>query len=139
MTIITAKSAIRAAFVCGIISTVVTLAAMVIGMMRTGFQYAGIQYSIFTLIDVLLIGGLTAGIYFKSRVCACLMLLYFATNKYIQITSGAGMLAVVMGIVFLFFYARGAYATFVFRRLRQEEANQPVETTETTARPPRLT
>jgi len=127
MTIATAKSAIRAAFICGVVSAAVTLAAMVYALVQTGFEYAGIRYSIFTLFDVLLIAGLTVGIYFKSRVCATLMFLYFVWNKYVQFTSGAAPFAIAMGLIFLFFYARGAYATFILKALLKNEANHTAE------------
>lgn len=120
-----ADSSIRAAWICGIISTAITLIATLIGVFRGGLNFSGFHFSLFTFIDVFLMGGLTVGIFFKSRVCAVLMLAYFMWCKYVQWHVGVGAVPIVMGLLFLYFYAQGAWGTFVYHALKKKEAGGP--------------
>ena len=68
---------IRNAWVTGIISGSITLIFTLIAM--NGDQLMG--FSVWNLSDVVLIFGLTFGIYKKSRTCAVVMLAYFLLSK----------------------------------------------------------
>ncbi|MBN8756444.1 MULTISPECIES: hypothetical protein [Variovorax] len=61
------------------------------------------------------------GIYKKSRVCAVLMLGYFAFAKFVLISEGhVGASSLFMSLVFFYFYVQGVIGTFAYHKhLRQ--------------------
>src|SRR5512137_1150006 len=72
-----AEKAIKNAWTAGIISGVLTLIVTIAAM--AGYSILG--FSALNLLDVAVIGGLTFGIYRKSRTCAVIMLIYFMGSK----------------------------------------------------------
>jgi serine/threonine-protein kinase len=131
-----AASAIKAAFYCGIISTSLTLIATLIGMYRGSLRVGGIEFSVFSLIDVVLMIALTVGLYFKSRVCATLMLVYFVYCKYVQWSAGVQMPGLFLALTFLYFYIQGVRGTLAFHKLKKNEASQPPAPTPPSVTPP---
>lgn len=127
MNITKAQSAIKSAFICGVISTFITLCAAAIGMHQGGVEAYGIEMNALLLIDFGLLLGLTIGIYFKSRVCAVTMFVYFVISKAMQWSNAASLFSLLIGSVFIFFYFRGAWATIVYQRLKAKEANQALQ------------
>ena len=136
MNITTAQSAIKAAFICGIISTFITLVATAVGIYRSGIEVAGIQLNALLLIDVGIMLGFTIGLYFKNRGCAIGMLVYFLISKGMQWSRDFNPASIVTGLVFLYFYARGAWGSVVFHRLKIKEPNQALEPTTMAVTPP---
>jgi hypothetical protein len=128
MNIQKARSLIRGAFICGIISSVITLIATSVAVAKGNYQFSGMPISILTFIDVFLMVGLTIGIFLKSRVCAVLMLAYFAWCKYVQL-GGMNAFALLSGLVFLYFYAQGVRGAFAYHSAMKTEANQALEPT----------
>ena len=105
---------IRGAVIVGCISTVVTLAAVLISL--TGVNFFG--FSAWQFLDVALLAGLTFGIYKKSRTCAVIMLVYFIISKLLLIRmTGVGG-GTVLSLVFLYYYAQGIAGTFQYHRLK---------------------
>jgi len=104
---------IRSAWIAGLIrgslTLVVTLSAI------AGFSVLG--YSAAELIDVALVFGLTFGIYKKSRTCAVLMFVYFVISKIVLMTEMRSASPMIVGVVFMYFYARGVVGTFQYHRL----------------------
>jgi hypothetical protein len=131
-----ASSAIKAAFVCGVLSTVLTLIATVIGIFHGGIKFGDTEFSAFMLIDVVLLAGFTIGLFFKSRVCASLMLIYFIWCKYLQWSVEIKAPMFIIGLAFLYFYAQGARGAFAYHKLKKKEASQPLEPTAMAATPP---
>ncbi|HTJ79754.1 MAG TPA: hypothetical protein VL357_12235 [Rariglobus sp.] len=121
MDISKAKSAIKRSFICGIISTFITLIATLVVLYRGDFRLSGVPISIYTLVDVILMAGLTTGLFFKSRICAILMVTYFLWSKYMQFSSGMEIppVAFVVSLVFLYFYIEGMRGTFAYHRLKR--------------------
>ena len=104
---------IRNAWIAGLISGSITLVV-------TLFAIAGVSvlgYSAVELIDVALVFGVTFGIYKKSRTCAVLMFVYFVISKIILITEMRSASHMIVGLVFLYFYAMGVVGTFQYHRL----------------------
>lgn len=129
MTIQKAQSAIKAAMICGIVSSALTLVITAIAIYKGQIDFAGIQANALMLIDVGLLVGLTIGLAFKSRTCAVLMLAYFVLSKYMQWSRDLNPASIVVGVLFLYFYFQGARGTFAYHKLKKEEANQPVHGT----------
>ena len=131
-----ASSSVKAAFFCGIFSTAVTLVATVIGMAQGSIKYSGMEFSVWTFLDVAVLGGLTIGLFFKSRVCATLMLVYFVWCKYVQWSSEIKVSTVVVGLAFLYFYAQGVRGAFVFHSLKLKTYNQTLQPPSLSITPP---
>ena len=117
----TAEKAIRAGWIAGIVSIAMT-ALMVGTVYFTGEAVMGFDLTL--IVDVLLMIGLVVGIYFKSRTCAVLMFVYFLISKILQVTGGQYG-GIVLGVIFLYFYGRAAWGTFVWHRLKASHV--PVE------------
>jgi hypothetical protein len=113
-------SKIRSAWIACLVSAAMTL--LMIGVvMATGRGGLGLQGPI-DLIDVVFILGMAFGISRKSRVCAVLMLVYFAFSKYLIIRASGQVSGAWLGLVFLWFYAQGVIGTFEYHRLRKDQA-----------------
>ena len=110
-----AQKKIRGAWGAGCVSTGITLLAM------AGYGVLGM--SALNLVDVALLGGLTFGIWRRSRTCAVIMLGYFLASRLLILASpdnGALRVTSIPGaLVFLYFYWQGVAGTFAFHRLRR--------------------
>jgi serine/threonine-protein kinase len=112
---------IRTAWIACLVSAAMTL-VMIAVVMNTGQSKLGLQGPI-DLIDVGFILGMAFGISRKSRVCAVLMLAYFAFSKYLIIRATGQLGSVWLGLVFLYFYAQGVVGTFEYHKLRKARAS----------------
>src|SRR3569833_3374502 len=90
---------IRNAWIAGLISAgmtcVVTLLA-IFGVSLMGF-------TAWQLLDVVLILGLTLGIYKNSRVCAILLLAYFVASKIMIVSETGRPNGLVTGLIFVYY------------------------------------
>jgi len=111
---------IRTAWIACLVSAGMTL-VMVAVVIATGRSTLGLQGPI-DLVDVAFILGMAFGISRKSRVCAVLMLVYFAFSKYLIIRATGQVSGVWLGVVFLYFYAQGVVGTFEYHKLRKARA-----------------
>lgn len=109
---------IKNAWITGIISGTMTLLFTIIAM--NGTQMLG--FNVWSLSDVVLIFGLTYGIYKKSRACALIMLAYFLISKIIIITQTGTFNGGIIAIIFLYFYANGVAGTFAYYKHLKENA-----------------
>ena len=117
MVLAEATQAIKRAWIAGVISGVVTLIFTLIVM--RGTQIPGV--SAWTMVDVVLVFGLSYGIYRKNRVCAIVMLVYFAISKvYIMVVSGR-VVGIGLGLVFMYLFFKGIVGTLEYHRLIKEE------------------
>jgi hypothetical protein len=111
---------IKNAWVIGTISGACTLAVTLLAIFGTSILGA----SAWGLLDVALIFGLTFGIYKKSRTCAVLMLVYFVASKIYQITLTDKPSGLVMGVVFIYYFAMGTKGTFAYHRILKAHRSQ---------------
>lgn len=109
---------IKNAWITGIISGTITLIFTLIAM--NGNQLMG--FSIWNLSDVVLIFGLTFGIYKKSRACALAMLAYFILSKIIIIAQTGSYNGGILAIVFIYYYVYGVIGTFAYHKHLKENA-----------------
>lgn len=72
----------------------------------------------FMFIDVAFIFALSIGIFFKSRVCATLMVIYFIVSKIIMIieTEGQALTGIPVALVFLYGFCSAMIATYQYHR-----------------------
>jgi serine/threonine-protein kinase len=108
---------IRAAWIACLVSAAMTVLMIVVAM-TTGRSSIGPQGPI-DLVDVVFVLGMAFGISRKSRVCAVLMLVYFAFSKYLMIRASGQVSGLGLGLVFLYFYVQGVIGTFEHHRLRE--------------------
>jgi hypothetical protein len=106
---------IRNGVIAGCISGGLTLIVTLMTMGST--EIMGL--SVWSLIDVALIFGLTFGIYRKSRVAAILMLVYFVISKILQIADTGKASGLLLAIAFVYCYARAVMATFRYHDLKK--------------------
>jgi serine/threonine-protein kinase len=111
---------IRVAWIACLVSASMTLVVIAI-VIATGSKRLGLQGPI-DLVDVAFILGMAFGISRKSRVCAVLMLVYFAFSKYLIMRATGQVGGVWLGLVFLYFYAQGVVGTFEYHKLRKARA-----------------
>lgn len=126
-----ALAAIKAAVICGIISTVITLIATLVALRKGQYSITGMNISVFSFADVVLMAGLTLGIFLKNRTCALVMFVYFVFCKYLQWSaqirlSQVNIAGVLTGLIFLYYYFQGVRGTFAYQKLKKEEI-PPVE------------
>ena len=75
-----------------------------------------------SIIDLVLIAGLTLGVLFRNRVCAVLLFIYWIISKLIMLTMGlSGWLGLPIGILFGFFFYGAIPGTFTLHRIKQEK------------------
>ena len=72
------------------------------------------------LISVFLFGGLTIGVYFKSRACAILLGGLFVLDKIITWAYTGKMSGAILAFVFIYYFAYGIQGTFTYRRLKKQ-------------------
>ena len=109
------------AAVAGCISGALTLIVTLISMSGTPLM-SGV--GAWSLIDVVVIFGLSFGIYKKSRTCAVLMFVYFVGSKALMIVQGQNaMSGMGLGLVFAIMFGLGVSATFQYHSLMRAAKN----------------
>ena len=100
----------------GVISAVATLILSLVGYSNHGFKVGK-----GSLLDVLLIAGLTWGLSRYSRVCAMLLFAYFLISKiYIGVKSGWSG-GSFLSLIFLYYYFQGIRGTCQYQKLNRAE------------------
>ncbi|HEX7889609.1 MAG TPA: hypothetical protein VF522_09645 [Ramlibacter sp.] len=108
---------IRQAWMAGACSTVITLAVTLLAI--AGTSIAG--FDAWNMVDVLLVGGLTWGIYRKSRFAAVAMLAYFVISKALMFAEGGKPAGVVWALIFFYLYVQGIRGTFQYHKLAKKQ------------------
>jgi hypothetical protein len=109
---------IRNAWICGLISAGVTIVFILIAVFG-GKNFAGIDA--WSIGDVVLILGLTYGIYRKSRTCAVLLFAYFVLSKILMWSASGKPDGLLLALVFMWYYAQGIAGTFAYHKLQRED------------------
>lgn len=108
-----AEKSIKAAWNAGAISGALTLIITIVAM--AGYEFMG--FSAWNLVDVMVIAGLTFGIYRKSRTCAVIMLVYFIGSKLLIWSETKSVSGLPMAIIFGWFFVQGVRGTFAWHSL----------------------
>jgi hypothetical protein len=104
---------IRQAWIAGAFSTVVTVGLTLLAI--AGTSVAG--FDAWNMLDVLLVAGLTYGIYRKSRFAAVAMIVYFVISKILIFAEGGKPSGAIWALLFLYLYVQGALGTFQYHKL----------------------
>lgn len=116
-----ALSAIKGAWVAGIISGAITLIVTLLAMRGMRIM----RFGALNLIDVVLIFGLTFGIYMKSRACAVIMFVYFVASKIMIFAQTGKPTGLPLAILFAYFFFQGIRGTFAYHNVNKESATAP--------------
>jgi serine/threonine-protein kinase len=117
---IEAMKKIKAGWITGVVQGVLTFLIVSI-VVVSGADFLGI--SAFMYIDVLVIFGLTFGIFFKSRTCAVLMVIYYIVSKVLMIAEmGApkNIASLALPIAITIIYIQAVVGTFKYHELKAE-------------------
>jgi cellulose synthase/poly-beta-1,6-N-acetylglucosamine synthase-like glycosyltransferase len=114
-----AERGIRAGFYTALISMAITLVFTILG--ATGTADMGFGTDWLLLIDVGLIGAFAIGMWFKSRIAATLMFIYFLISKILMLMAGQYG-GIFLSLVFLYFYGRAMISSFRYHNLVKKGA-----------------
>jgi hypothetical protein len=111
-----ANARIKKAWISGVVvgSLTFLVMAVVVGL---GLDVGGIDA--WLLVDVVIIFGLTFGVYRKSRTCAILLFSYYLLSKVIGFIESGRAGGIIITALFLFYFARGIQGTFTYHRLKR--------------------
>ena len=106
---------IRAGVLGGVVSTGFTFVFTLVATIGAPV----LEFSAWNFLDVVLMAGLTFGLYRRSRVCAVVVLAYFVTSKIMMLRAGGNPASLVSGFIFGYLYVQGVRGTFEYHRLRR--------------------
>jgi hypothetical protein len=110
---------IRNAWIAGCISASITLLVSVLSIYFPDItKTTGIDA--WSIVDAMLVAGLSYGIYRESRFCAAGLLVYFIIAKIIMAIDTQNFQGVAQGLVFIYFFFQGAVSTFQLRKYKVE-------------------
>ncbi len=109
-----AKGAITSAWIAGAISGVITVIVSLKGAF--GFNQ-------WNLIDAFIMFALAFGVYKKSRISAILLFIFWIGGRILMIVEEPGTIggALVMAILFGFWFFQGIRGTFAYHRIVKAE------------------
>jgi serine/threonine-protein kinase len=111
---------IKNCWIAGLISIGITGILMLAAL--AGANPLGLSAA--ALIDAAVMAGLTFGVYKNSRVCAVLLLSFFALNKALMWGGPGGTVSgIPMALIFFWFYFQGVVGTFQLHKLKKTAAN----------------
>ncbi|MDR0906606.1 MAG: hypothetical protein LBN00_10625 [Oscillospiraceae bacterium] len=116
-----ARTSVKTAGILGLISTGVTVLAVVISLSGAG-SFAGLNLSIYSLIDVALMLALSILLLtIKSRIAAVVLFAYFALSKILQFVSAPASITNGLWFAIIFFvgYLQGVFGAFRYHKLRR--------------------
>ena len=109
-----AKTRIKNAYIGGAIIGVATLIFTLVAI-RSGNNILG--FDAWALLDVILIFGLTFGVYKKSRVCAVLLFLYVVISKIILFMETGKPIGLIGAFIFGYHLFRGVQGTILYHKV----------------------
>ncbi len=117
-----AMKKIKAGWITGVVLGVLTFLIITV-VVWAGVDFLGISALMY--IDVLIIFGLAFGIFFKSRTCAVLMVVYYIVSKLLMIAEmGApkNVASLALPIAITIIYIQAVVGTFKYHELKAEAA-----------------
>jgi hypothetical protein len=107
--------AIKCAYICAFISAAITLVATLLSL-GGAFKVDSLDITPLMFSDVILLIGLGIGVFFKSRICAIVLFIYFVFSKYITWKNGTSLEGMLIGLLFLYFYMQGALGSIAYHQ-----------------------
>ena len=116
---------IKGGWIAAIITGSVTIIFMMIAII-TGAM--GNLFSLWTLIDVVLVFALAFGIFKKSRTASTIMFVYFVWCKIWLVSQMETPPSPIMSLVFLYFYLQAMIGTYQYHKIKKTP-NQELQPT----------
>ena len=110
---------IKQGWIAGVVIASISLLVWTISMMIAKSNLNGVEVTVYGIIDILIIYGLSYGIYSKSRACAIILTGYFILiklNQLITIPGGQKLFALIGLVVITPFLVRAIIGTINFHR-----------------------
>lgn len=113
----TAQKQIRNAWVSGaIVSGITILFAFILSAMSSK-EIELIASPLEMIITAIIFGGLTIGVYFKSRACAVILCGLFLLDKIVTFAATGKFSGAILTFVFIYYFVYGIKGTFTYRRI----------------------
>ena len=110
---------IKQGWIAGVVVGCLSFLSWGIAMLRNETFVQGVEISVYQIVDILVVFGLSYGIYMKSRVCAVILTGYFLLAKLIQlliVVYPQNLFAILGLAVFLPFFIRAIIGTFNYQK-----------------------
>lgn len=116
-----AEKQIKNAWVCGAIVCAITVLVAVLMLAMASSTDIIPATPVELLISVVIFGGLTLGVYFKSRACAVLLCGLFILDKIITMASTGKLSGALLTFIFIYYFAYGIQGTFTYHKLTKQK------------------
>jgi len=110
---------IKGAWIAGIATSVLSLGLVLFSIFGTPLM----GMNAWGLLDVVLLAGLTYGVFRRSRTCAILLFAFFLLNKILMFMQSGTLAGAPLSLLVLLFFGRGIVGTFQYHRWKSE--NEP--------------
>jgi hypothetical protein len=117
----TAEKQIKNAWISGAIVCGITVIFALIFSKMTASQNSMPASPIEMILTAVILGGLTVGVYFKSRACAILLCGLFVLDKIIGWASTGKMSGAILAFVFIYYFIYGIQGTFTYQKLIKKQ------------------
>lgn len=116
-----AQRKIRKAWVAGAVITSLTVLAAVIFSIIVSNQARGqlktVGSSPELILSAIIFGGLSIGVYCRSRVCALLLCTIYILEKIWAIAVTGKIAGILIGLLFIYYFVGGVQGTFDYHRI----------------------
>lgn len=116
MNLTQAEKAMKDAVTVGVIAIVVTMMLTLIYASGAGLAHI----DPWNIVDLLLLAGLTYGVYRKNRFCAIAMPIYYLSVKTVLWVGERAFIGVPLALIFAYFFVRGAQGAWAYHKLMRE-------------------
>lgn len=113
----TAQKQIRNAWVSGAIVSGITILFAFIFSAMSSKEVELIASPLEMIITAIIFGGLTIGVYCKSRACAVILCGLFLLDKIVTFAATGKFSGAILTFVFIYYFAYGIKGTFTYRRI----------------------
>lgn len=115
-----AEKEIRNAWISGVVVCAISLLVAIL-FSAVGNSKEVLSATPFEIvISVVIFGGLTIGVYCKSRACAVLLCGLFILDKIVTFASTGKFSGAILAFVFITYFAYGIQGTFAYHKLKQK-------------------
>lgn len=111
-----AEKGMKDAVITGVIAIVVTAMLTLIYASGAGLSHI----DPWNIADLLIMAGLTYGIYRKNRFCAGAMPFYYLSVKTVLWVGERAFIGVPLALIFAYFFVRGAQGAWAYHKLIRE-------------------
>lgn len=112
-----AKKQIKGAWVSGVIVCVISVLFAFAQLAFSAKSAEDIGGAIGIIVSVVILGGLSLGVYFKSRACAVILCILYILDKIVMFALEGKAAGIIVTIIFVYYFGYGIKGTFTHYRL----------------------